>query len=350
MCQFFADHKFFQSKADSCLFIKCTNAGKLIYIIWVDDIIIVATSEAMLVYGKKILQERFQMKDLGEISKFLGINFVRNEDGSMTMDQTKYLNSILTRFGMESCKARSTPCELKPSAYQSEDKTIVDEPGYRAVVGSLVYAMTCTRPDLSWIVTKLSQRLSCPTSGDWALLKQVLRYVKGTTDTKLTFSKAESLKLIGFSDSDFAADENDRRSTTGYYFSLNFAGPAISWKSRKQPTVALSTCEAEFMALCETTQEALYLKQVLQDLNEDVEVEPVQLFGDNQGSLALTKNPSNHSRTKHIDVKFHFIRDCYTSRVIDIQHVPTEDNAADAFTKPLPRVKLEKFCQQLFGV
>ena len=94
----------------------------------------------------------------------------------------------------------------------------------------------------------------------------------------------------------------------------------------------------------------VYLKQVLQDLNEDVEVETVQLFGDNQGSLALTKNPSNHSRTKHIDVKFHFIRDCYTSRVIDIQHVPTEDNAADAFTKPLPRVKLEKFCQQLFGV
>ena len=166
----------------------------------------------------------------------------------------------------------------------------------------------------------------------------------------MIFSKAKKLKLIGFSDSDFAADETDRRSTTGYYFSLNPAGPAISWKSRKQPTVALSTCEAEYMALCETTQESLYLKQVLQDLEEKVDLEPVQLYGDNQGSISLTKNPSNHNRTKHIDVKFHFIRDCYANKVIDILHVPSENNAANAFTKPLLRVKLDMFCKQLFGM
>ena len=348
LCQFFADHDFVQSKAETCVFIKCNKKGKLICVIWVDDIIVVASTEEMLIYGKKILKDKFRMKDLGEIRKFLGINFERKEDGSMTMDQTKYLNEVLTRFGMEECNPRSTPCELKPS--QSDDKTIIDEPGYRAAVGSLVYAMTCTRPDLSWVVTKLSQSLSCPTSSEWTMLKQVFRYVKGTIDRKLTFTKTESLNLVGFSDSDYAADEKDRRSTTGYYFSLNSDGPAISWKSRKQPTVALSTCEAEYMALCETTQEALYLKQFLQDLDEKVNFEPIHLYGDNQGSLALSKNPSNHSRTKHIDVKYHFIRDCYADRVIDIHHVPTNDNAADAFTKSLPRVKLDKFCRQLFGV
>ena len=351
ICSFFSDHGCEQSKADPCLFMKNTDDGRLMYVIWVDDIIVVADSKQMMIYGKEILKQQYKMKDLGEISKFLGIKFKRHQDGSMSMDQNQYLESVLVRCGMESCNPRSTPCELKPSAYYDpDDHEVIDEPGYRAAVGSLVYAMTCTRPDLSWIVTRLSQHLSCPKSGDWEILKQALRYIKGTLHFELHFSKTDSsLKLEGYSDSDWAACEEDRRSTTGFCFALNRVGPTVSWKSRKQPTVALSTCEAEYMALCEATQEAIYLKQVIADMNVQVVVQPIQIYGDNQGSLSLTKHAGKHNRTKHIDVRYHFIRDYVNRNVIAVQHVPTDDNVADALTKPMPRNKAEKFSRSLFG-
>ena len=126
-------------------------------------------------------------------------------------------------------------------------------------------------------------------------------------------------------------------------------GPTVSWKSRKQPTVALSTCEAEYTALCEATQEALYLKQVISDMNVQVDVQPVQIYGDNQGSLSLTQHAGKHNRTKHIDVRYHFIRDYVNRNIVAVQHVPTDDNVADALTKPMPRNKAEKFSRSLFG-
>ena len=349
MCQFFTDHGCSQSKTDPCLFMKCNKSGeKLIYVIWVDDIIIIANSESTLSFGKNILKNRFKMKDLGEISKFLGIRFKRYQDGSMSMDQTQYLQTVLEKFGMETCNPRSTPCEIKPSAYENDDDDeIIDEPEYRAIVGCMIYAMTCTRPDLSWAVTRLSQRLSRPGSGDWVLLKQVLRYIKGTIEHRLHFTKSE-LKLVCYSDADWASSVEDRRSTTGYYFSLSSHGPAISWKSRKQPTVALSTCEAEYMALCESAQEAVYLKQVLDDFAE-VLPGPVEIFGDNQGALATVKNPIKHSRMKHVDIRYHFIRDLHTNNEITLSYVASDSNVADIMTKPLPKVKYEKFREALFG-
>ena len=225
--------------------------------------------------------------------------------------------------------------------------------GYRAIVGSLIYAMTCTRPDLSWIVSKLSQHLSRPTEGDWTLLKQVMRYVKGTIDSKLHFTKCSTkMELVGYSDADWASSVEDRRSTTGYYFQLNSEGPAISWKSRKQQTVALSTCEAEYMALCETSQEAIYLERVFRDLMCDYDGNkvPVHIFGDNQGSLDLVKNPVKHNKSKHIDIRYHFIRDLCMSNAIELSHVASDNNIADIMTKPLPKSKYDKFRQAMFGV
>ena len=322
----------------------------MIYVVWVDDIIVVADSNKMMNYGKNILKNNFKMKDMGEISNFLGIKFKRYSDGSCSMEQGHYLESILEKYGMMSCKPRATPCEVKLSAYHSEDDEIGNESKYRAIVGSLIYAMTCTRPDLSWIVTKLSQHLSKPTVGDWAILKHVLRYVKGTLDYKLMFRKSGSnLRLVGFSDSDWASSEDDRRSTTGYYFSLSDVGPAISWKSRKQSTVALSSCEAEYMALTEATQEAIYLKQVYSDLVRESYDDPIQLYGDNQGSLALIKNPVRHNRTKHIDIRYHFIREHFLNNLIAVSYVETENNVADVMTKAMTQFKLRKFQKELFG-
>ena len=269
---------------------------------------------------------------------------------SVSMNQSQYLTNVLTKFGMESCNPRTTPCEVKPSAYDCEDDAVIDEPGYRAIVGSLIYAMTCTRPDLSYVVTRLSQHLSRPNEGDWILLKQVLRYIKGTIDFSLHFTMSnQDLKLVGYSDSDWASCAEDRRSITGYYFQLSDHGPAISWKSRKQQTVALSTCEAEYMALCETSQEAVYLSRVFKDLTEGVVDEPIQIYGDNQGSLDVVRNPVKHNRTKHIDIRFHFIRELYQSQIINVDHVGTDENVADVMTKAVPRHKLEKFHGVLFG-
>ena len=352
--QFFLENKCSQSEADPCIFLMNTEIGKLIYVIWVDDIIIASDSEKMMDHGKTILKKRFKMKDMGCISRFLGINFTRNIDGSITMDQKQYLQSILEKCGMEDCNPRSTPCELKPDTYY-EDDSIVNEPEYRTIVGSLVYAMTCTRPDLSFIVSKLSQHLSRPTEGDWTLLKQVLRYIKGTMNYSLCFTKSISpMKIVGYSDSDWASCSEDRRSITGYYFRLNDEGPAISWKSRKQQTVALSTCEAEYMALCESSQEAVYLNRVFNDLVTDREAEavkdePIQIYGDNRGSIDIVKNPVKHNRTKHIDIRYHFIRELNQAKVITVNHVASDDNIADVLTKPLPKLKYEKFHHSLFG-
>ena len=183
------------------------------------------------------------MTDFEELSWFLGIQF-KFDDGVITMDQSHYLKKVLLRYDMENCKPRSTPSEQKLSF--SSDLEIIDITKYREMVGSLIYAMTCTRPDLCWIVTKLSQYLDKPTPEHHTAVKHVLRYVKGTLDKKLYFQRSdENLELTGFADADWGTSE-DCRSTTGYCFKVG--NNLVSWKSKKQPTVALSSCEAEYMS------------------------------------------------------------------------------------------------------
>ena len=185
-----------------------------------------------------------------------------------------------------------------------------------------------------------------PRDVDWIMLKHVLRYVKGTLGYKLCYSKGDSkLKITGFSDSDWASSTEDRRSTSGYVFYLNVNSSPISWKSKKQPTVALSSCEAEYMALGLSTQEALYLERFKDDL--DLVKEPIELWSDSQSALDLIKNPVNHSRSKHIDIKHHFIREKLVTGVVDYQYVVKDDNVADCLTKALGKPKLHSFLPKL---
>ena len=285
------------------------------------------------------------MKDLGPISWFLGIKFIQ-EKGLITMSQSEYLKNKLEKFGMSTSKPRSTPCETSGYTVVQDN---ADTSLYREMVGSLIYAMTCTRPDLSWVVTKLSQHLENPTNVDSVMLKHVFRYLIGTLDYKLSFTKSHNvLKLISFSDADWGSSD-DRKSTSGYYFKLNEHGPAISWKSKRQKTVALSSCESEYMALTAATQEALYLSQLLKDLLIENSIEPVKINADNQGAIVLAKNPVHHSRSKHIDIKYHFIRENVLNKKIDIVYVPSEHNVADMMTKPFSKIKLRKFKDVLFG-
>ena len=247
------------------------------------------------------------MKDLGELSWFLGTQFKCNET-TIEMSQSRYIDKVLSKFEMSDCMPKSTPCTVgveKECDYNSRE---LDDPRlYRAIVGSLIYVMTCTRPDLCYIVTKLSQNMAKPTEADLNWAKYVLRYLKGTREQCLKFEKSESpLRLTGFCDSDWGASVKDRRSITGYNFQLSQDGPLISWKSRKQQTVALSTCEAEYVSLACAVQEAKFLKQLCNDMT--IATSDVLVNVDNQGMINLTKNPVNHQRSKHIDIKYHFIR------------------------------------------
>lgn len=212
-------------------------------------------------------ENEFDTPDLGELKHFLGIDFTQHK-GEIKMSQRRQIEKVLQRFGMSECKPRSTPCEQKLNF--DEEGEIVDATGYREIIGSLIYIMTSTRPDLSWVVSKLSQHLAQPKQQHWKTAKQVLRYLKGTIEHELCYKQSDpGLKLEGYSDADWASDQTDRRSTTGYCFSLTKEGPVISWKSRKRPTVALSTCEAEYMALAATVQESMYLVQLLHGMDKD---------------------------------------------------------------------------------
>ena len=208
--------------------------------------------------------------------------------------------------------------------------------------------MTCTRHDLAFVVTKLSQHLSCPESSDWAMLKHAFQYVKKTVSYKLNFIKQEEeIRLIAYCDADWATSA-DRRSISGYVASLSSCGPPISWKSKKQASVALSTCEAEYVALSIACQELIYLSCLISKLLPS-KISPAILMNDNQGALALIKNPVKHSKAKHVDIRYHFTQECYQNDQIVLDYVPSLDNVADIFTKPLKRNLLDQFGQFLFG-
>ena len=259
------------------------------------------------------------MVDLGPIKWFLGIEFDQKE-GVITMSQAKYLLSKLEKYSLDQANPRTTPCELAGYDKMSNDP-IDSEWNYREMVGSLIYAMTCTRPDLSLVVTKLSQHLADPSQADFTMVKHVFRYIRGTLSNKLSFSKTE-LQLIGFTDSDWTSSRDDRKSTSGHCFMMNPTGPVFLWKLRKQPTVVLSSCESEYVLLCAGMQEAVYLKRLLEELCQ-VSYSAIPVHCDNQGTIALSKNFTHHDRSKHIDIKYPFCRECVSSGKVEVIYVPT---------------------------
>ena len=346
--KFFVNAHFVQSNLDPCVYFLRVDENTIIVLVWVDDILLAASKYGLLLQIKNKLKSTFRMKDLGKMSVFLGMRFTQ-QPNYIEVDQTEYLKKILRRFDMIDCKPRSTPCEVNPAAFDSNnaERPLED---YRKIVGSLIYAMVCTRPDLSWVVTKLSQSLAKPSKGDWVIIKHVLQYIKGSLDKKLVYRKtADGLKLHGFSDSDWAGDTSDRRSTTGYCFMLNTSGPPVSWKSQKQSTVALSSCEAEYMALCDAVKEAKFLDMTMRDFVPEQSFHPVPVHVDNTGTISLGKNTMVTKRSKHIDIRYHFTRECYQNGQIDLVYVPTASNLADLFTKPMTKFKMDSFNAMLFG-
>ena len=342
------ENGFKQSISDSCLYTKIIGNEIVILLLWVDDIIIAASSDDEMESTKSMLSENFKMKDMGQLNWFLGSEFKFSDD-SISINQKRYCEKILSRFGLENCKPRSIPCDQSVVNMSNCDSDLLEDPTvYREIVGSLIYLMIFTRPDLCYVVTKLSQYMSKPTKAHLGIAKHVLRYVKGTIDFCLKFEKCQdSLSLIGYSDSDWGSS-TDRHSISGYVFMLNPNGGLISWKCKKQRCIALSSCEAEYVSTTNAVQEGIWLRQIYADMIGQ-EVDSFDLNVDNQGAIELAKNPVHHQRTKHIDIRYHYIRFCVEKEIVHLVYVPTNDNLADMFTKPMSTLKLRKFNPIVFG-
>lgn len=207
----------------------------------------------------------------------------------------------------------------------------------------------CTKPDLSVFARKLSQYFAEPTEQQWGTVKHVLRYLRGTSDRKLCYRKCdENLGIQAHSDANWAADVNDRQSTTCYCISLTQARTLVSWKTKRQSIVALSTCEAEYIALAATIQECLYLTRLLDGINNHLYALP-RVYEDNQGTIALAKNPVRRQRCKHVDIKYHFIWSTVKDEKVLLEYCPTDQMVADLMTKPATKFKLIKFAKFMFG-
>ncbi|KAF2345088.1 Reverse transcriptase RNA-dependent DNA polymerase, partial [Trinorchestia longiramus] len=336
--QFLVEQNFVQSLSDS----RESDSGEVIISLWVDDLILASSNAVVLREVKRLLSNKFKMKDLGPISCFLGIEFVVKQD-SIEMKQSKYVEKILSKFRTSDCNPKSIPCDPKANKLdvRSDSKNLCDLKLFREIVRSLIYLMTCTRPDICYVVTLLSQHLTRPTNAHLNLCKFVLKYLKGTILFGLKFVKSENpMQITGFSDSDWGGSY-DHKSISGYVFKSSSSSSLISWKSKKQNIVALSSCEAEYIALTYAVQEGFFLKQLLCDM--DGFDEPVGIFVDNRGAIDLAKNPVHHQRSKQIDIRYHFIRAIIQDNKAVLSFVPSEENMADMFTKPVTRQSLLKF-------
>ncbi|KAJ7560193.1 hypothetical protein O6H91_04G118100 [Diphasiastrum complanatum] len=246
---------------------------------------------------------------------------------------------------MSECKPISTPYDSGCKPTKAEEDQDVDETLYRKLVGSLIY-LTNTRPDIAYVVSMVSQFMAKPKQIDWKAAKQILRYVQGTLRFGILYGRQDDLKLQGYVDVDWARDAEDRRSTTRYVFSLGSG--AISWSSKKQHTIALSSTEAEYRATTSATCEAIWLRRILHDLHM-VQDSPMVLQCDNKSCIKLAKNPVFHSRTKHIEVQQHFFREKIQSGEVELIYCPTEEQVANIFIKGLGKEKFQKF-RELLGV
>lgn len=347
---FFTCEGFKRSNADHSLYIKQSNMYLLIVLIYVDDLIILASDKDKMLELKSKLHEEFDIKDLGEVHFFLGVHIERDRATcTIILDQHKYIEEVLERFGMADCKPIGTPLDaktqlvkLKEEEYEQYLHEMHGIP-YKEAVGSLMYAMVATRADLAFAVSIVSQFMSKSGPLHWAAIKRILRYLKGTLDMKLCLG-GKDISLKGYCDADWGGDLETRRSTTGYVFFIGKG--AISWNSKRQPTVALSTTEAEYMATTQAAKEAIWLRQLMTDIG-CVQEKTMTIMSDNQGSIALAKNPKHHSRTKHIDVQHHFIREKVDMEEIELRYCPTEDMVADVLTKALAKDRHERLRRQM---
>jgi hypothetical protein len=334
---------FVASAADPGLFVLYDSEHQVSVVVYVDDMLVASKSLESVNHIKAVLGSVFDVRDLGEAAFFLGMEINHDRKaGTVKLTQKKTITDLINKYDMGNAKTKEVP--LSPTNRLSRDHGKLldrDVYPYAELVGSLLYLSVCTRPDISQSVGVLSRYMSKPTEVHWHAAKGVLRYLAGTADKGIVFSKADSSTVSGYCDADFAGDVDTRRSTTGYVFLIN--GGAVSWSSKLQPTVAVSTTEAEYMSVASAIKEALWLRKLLQDLHVPVEG-PVTMHSDSQGAISLAQNPIISARSKHIDVLHHFARERLARKEVLIEYCPTDRMLADCFTKALSAQKFDFCC------
>ncbi len=334
-----------QNQADHCVYCKRVGESVMILALYVDDLILISDSKELIQAEKKALSQQFEIKDLGPAHFILGIQIRRDRaKRQMFLSQSTYLKKVLERFGMSECKPANVPMDAGLRAnFDQENSEECDKTLFQSAIGSINYAVTATRPDLAAALGCVNSYMQSPKVVHWKGVKHILRYIRGTVDFGLTFSASPQgpkspLLLIGYSDSDWAGCNVSRKSTSGYVFYLGSGveghGSAISWSSRRQSTVALSSTEAEYVSASATAQEAIWLRKLLTDLFLPQKT-PCVIYVDNQGSIKLAKNQTVHGRSKHIQIKWHFVRQLVADGDICLKYVSSQENKADGFTKPL---------------
>jgi hypothetical protein len=325
---------------DSCLYLKISRTHRIILIgLFVDDItsLFHLNDKAEWIDDRTKLKAKYDLTELGELHHILGMNVDRQSSSVITITQNTYINDKLNLFDYHKCKTAPTPGIATNKIIDSSSISLspTEIQTYQMMVGSLIYASISTRPDITHATNIVARHMSSPTHHDMSMVKRIFRYLSGNRNHGLTYTRGqnrEAVELTGYCDADWGGDLIDRRSTTGQCTLMN--GNLISWQTKKQTTVANSTAEAEYMAIADVARELMWMRQLLSELGISI-VTPSIIYSDNQPAIRISENDSDHDRTKHIDIKHHFIRDLVKNKEIKLEWISTTDQLADIFTKAL---------------
>jgi hypothetical protein len=308
--------------------------------VYVDDLLVLSPSETMIQQFKDAICKHFDTSDKGNLQRYLSIN-VHYADGIIHLSQADYVEKILARFGLENCKPVATPMDEKQALLPFQGTATKGQIlEFQTKIGTLIWLMVSTRPDISFAVIKLAKYAKNPSDNHFQALKRVFRYLAGTKFLTISFLpeidlNSCSMAVSGYCDADWAGPHSEKGlSTSGFLFKM--AGGAISWTSKKQPYVALSTTESEYIAEALAVQEAIWLTQLLTELGiEGFLRKPIPIFADNNGAIALASNPEFHAATNHIAIRYHRLREEVAAGNVEFIKIPIAEMAADGLTKPL---------------
>lgn len=336
------EYGFVQSLSDYSLFGFDKGGIHINILIYVDDMIVTSNSNEALTGFKGYLASCFKMKDLGPLKYFLGIEVSRSSKG-FYLSQRKYALEIVSDAGLLGSKPATFPLEQNHKLALSTSPLLTDPEPYRRMVGRLIY-LGATRPDLAFCVHVLAQFMQAPREDHWEAALRVVRYLKGNPGQGILLKAEKNFQITGWCDADYNSCPLTRRSVTGFFVQLGDS--PVSWKTRKQDTVSMSSSEAEYRAMAFITKELMWLKRVLLDLGVK-HTQPMRLYCDNKSAIYIATNPVFHERTKHIENDCHFVREKIQLGTLQLQHVSSGAQLADIFTKPLGRRSFEDFCTKL---
>ena len=336
-----ASYGFVENKVYQCIYCKVSGRKFIFLILYVDDILLASSDLGLLHETKRMLSNNFDMKDLGEASFVLGIEIHRNRSCRLLgLSQRIYVDRILERFNMQQCKpgiarvCKGDKLSLSQCPHSDIEKAQMKNVPYASALGSIMYAQVCTRPDIAFATGLLGRYQSNPGHDHWVVAKKVMRYLKRTKDYMLIYKHVQDLQLVGYSDSDFAGCQDEKKSTTGYIFKL--AGGAVSWKSEKQKSIASSTMQAEFVACFSATTQAIWLQNLIKELTVfDFVDRPIQLYCDNNSAVLFINNNRGLKGSKHMEVKYLTIKEKVQNGDVAVEHISTVDMIADPLTKGL---------------